>query len=103
MTRLPLMVEAIEALETVDMDNIGLARLVDSFTFDYLAANSSAADQAKFLARAELYLGSYRLADDFVKRLRGVTPFDIRVIASRFMTRIQYAYLGDTTRMHGRW
>jgi len=84
-------------------DNVGLGRFIDNFRFDYLAENATAASQAEFLARAELYLGSYRLGDDFMKRLHGVSPRDIRVMASQYMTRIQYSYLGDSSRMHGRW
>ena len=84
-------------------DNVGLGPVIDNFRFDYLEANATAASQADFLARAELYLGSFRLGDDFMKRLHGVSPRDIRVMASQYMTRIQYSYLGDTSRMHGRW
>src|SRR5439155_1359674 len=69
---LPLMLHAIESLAQSDLDYFALSRFVDGFTFDYLTDNSSAADQAEFLARAELYLGNYRLAGDFVKRLRSV-------------------------------
>jgi len=38
-----------------------------------------------------------------VKRLRSVRPPEIRAVASGYMRRIQYAYLGDTVRMHGHW
>ncbi len=100
---LPLMLHAIESLAQSDLDYFALSRFVDGFTFDYLADNSSAADQAEFLARAELYLGNYRLGDDFVKRLRGVRPEEIRAVAREYMSHIQYAYLGDTLRMHGHW
>src|SRR3989454_471299 len=100
---LPLMLHAIEILAQSDLDYFALSHFVDGFTFDYLADNSSAADQAEFLARAELYLGNYRLGDDFVKRLRGVRPEEIRAVAREYMSHIQYAYLGDTLRMHGHW
>jgi zinc protease len=100
---LPLMVGAIGELQERDFDYFALSRFLDSYTFDYLADNSSAVDQAEFLARAELYLGSYQQGEDFVKRLRGVTPNDVHAVAVRYMSKIQYAYLGDTTRMKGRW
>ena len=100
---LPLMLHAIESLAQSDLDYFALSRFVDGFTFDYLTDNSSAADQAEFLARAELYLGNYRLAGDFVKRLRSVRPEEIRAVARDYMRHIQYAYLGDTLRMHGHW
>jgi hypothetical protein len=53
--------------------------------------------------RAELYLGGYQRGDEFSKRLHGVSPRDIQLVTTRYMTAIQYAYLGDTTRMHGHW
>ena len=78
------------------------SRHVDKFRFGYLAENATAARQAEFLTHAELYLGSYRKADEFLARLKGVTPSDIVNVVGQYMTGIQYAYLGDTTRMHGR-
>src|SRR5207247_3139245 len=54
---LPLLVQQIEELERGRLDRFVLARFIDSFGFDYLADNSSAASQAEFLARARLYLG----------------------------------------------
>jgi hypothetical protein len=38
-----------------------------------------------------------------VKRLHDVSPSDIRRVVATYMPAIQYAYLGDTTRMHGHW
>jgi zinc protease len=100
---LPLMLEAIVELQQRAFDFFALSRFLDNFSFDYLVDHSSAADQAEFLARAELYLGSYQRGEDFLKRLRGVTPNDLHFVAARYMAKIQYAYLGDTTRMRGRW
>jgi predicted Zn-dependent peptidase len=65
--------------------------------------NATAAGQADFLARAELYLGGYQHGDEFAKRLHGVSPRDIQLVVAQYMTAIQYAYLGDTTRMRGHW
>jgi zinc protease len=100
---LPLMVGQIEELATRSLDYFGLARFIDHFSLDYLAENSTAAGQADFLARAELYLGSYQSGQDFLKRLHGVSPREIQTVVAQYMTAIQYAYLGDTTRMRGRW
>jgi len=100
---LPLMIEQIGQLEGRELDYFGLSRFIDTFGFEYIAENATAPGQADFLARAELYLGSYRAGDEFVKRLHGVSPSDVRSVAARYMTAIQFAYLGDTTRMHGHW
>ena len=100
---LPLIVDAIRTLQQYEIDPYNLNRFLDGYTFDYLAANATAADQADFLARAELYLGGYERGDEFVKRMRSVTPRDIQLAAGSYLSKIQYAYLGDTTRMRGRW
>ncbi len=100
---LPLMQDAVRTLQGSEIDYFVLSRFLDSYTFDYLAENATAADQADFLARAELYLGGYRRGDEFVKRMRGVSPTDVMTAANMYMSKLQYAYLGDTTRMKGRW
>ena len=97
------MIQQIEELGARELDFFVLSRFIDSFSFEYLAANATAAGQADFLARAELYLGSYRTGEEFVKRLHDVSPSDIRRVVATYMPAIQYAYLGDTTRMHGHW
>ena len=98
-----LMVDQIQELIAQPLDYFGLSRFIDSFGFDYLAENATSAGQAEFLARAELYLGGYQHGDEFSKRLHSVSPDDIRRVAGEYMSAIQYAYLGDTTRMHGHW
>lgn len=100
---LSLIDEAVHTLQLQELDFFTLNRFLNSYTFDYLAENASAADQAEFLARAELYLGSFRKADEFLKRLRSVSPTDVHIIALNYMSKMQFAYLGDTTRMRGRW
>ncbi len=100
---LPLMVREMQLLSEREYDYFALQRFIDSFSFEYLSANATAAGQADFLARAELYLGSYESGADFTKRLHEVSPADIQGVAAQYMTRIQYAFLGDTARMHGRW
>jgi zinc protease len=100
---LPLMRHAIRVLQEQQIDGGTLARFLDSYAFEYLAANATAEDQADFLARADLYLGDFREGDEFVKRMRGVTPMDVMYVANQYMSKLQYAYLGDTTRMKGHW
>lgn len=100
---LPLMIEQVEELEQRPISPFALRRFVDSFSFEYIARNATADGQADFLARAELYLGSYKGGTEFVKRLHGVSSFEIQHAAMRYMTATQYAYLGDTSRMNGHW
>ncbi len=100
---LPLMQDAVRVLQAYPIDFFALNRFLDSFTFEYLVSNATAADQADFLARAELYLGGFQRGDEFMKRLRWVSPHDVMDAASLYMSKLQYAYLGDTTRMRGHW
>jgi zinc protease len=100
---LPLIQESVRDLQVLTVENLEFHKLLDRFVFDYLAENATAMDQADFLARAELYLGDYRRGDDFMKRLAWVTSHDVADAARLYMSKLQYAYLGDTTKMRGRW
>ena len=99
----PIIQRQIEQLKSEPVSVFAVAQFVDDFKIDYVAENATAAGQADLLARGELYLGSYRKAEDFVSRLNSVGPTSIWLVATRYLTAIQYAFLGDTARMHGHW
>jgi zinc protease len=80
-----------------------LSRFLDQFVLDQLAQEVTSDAQADALGRAELLFGDHRMADEFVRRLRRVNVSDVRRAATRYMRDIQFAFLGDRTRMHGRW
>ena len=80
-------------------DPSALERLVQQFITEYFLDNETDADQANFLARAELYRGDYREADRFVDELRRVTPQDIQRVARTYMKNIAFAYVGDTAKV----
>lgn len=100
---LPLIQQAVRDLQVAEFDYFDLHKFLDSYVFEYLDANATAADQADFLARAELYLGDFRRGDEFMKRIAWVSSRDVADAARLYMSKLQYAYLGDTTRMRGRW
>jgi zinc protease len=81
------------------VDPDALQRLVQQFITEYFLDNETNADQANFLARAELYRGDYRAGERFVAELRKVTPQDVRRVTQRYMHDIAFAYVGDTTRL----
>ncbi len=54
-------------------------------------------------ARAERYRGDVRKGEESRQRLHRLLPEDLGPIVYAHMGSIQYAYLGDTTRMHGQW
>ncbi len=72
---------------------------MQQFITEYFLDNETTADQANFLARAELYRGDYRVADRFVAELRQVTNEDVRRVTQRYMSDIAFAYVGDTTKL----
>jgi zinc protease len=100
---LSVMIDQINGLRQCEADYASLARFINGFTFDYIAENASAESQADFLARAQQYLGDYRQGAEFLRRLRSVQPYDLCHVTTEYVTHLQFAYLGDTARMHGTW
>ncbi len=89
----------VERLKTTLVDPEGLTTLVDQFITDYFLKNETNADQASFLARAQLYDGDYRRAANFVTSLRAVTPNDIRRVAAEYMHDTRFGFVGDATKV----
>lgn len=98
-TVLDLMRSNIILLQANLVDPGALNNLVQQFITEYFLDNETDADQADFLARAELYHGDYREADRFVDDLRHITPVDIQRVARTYMRNIAFAYVGDTTQV----
>lgn len=96
---LQLMRDEIDELQTELVDPAGLRRLVLQFITDYFLKNETNADQATFLARAELYEGDYRGADQFVENLRRVRPEDVRRAAREYMHNFRFVYIGDPSKL----
>jgi zinc protease len=82
-------------LQTGTVDPTALERLILQFITQYFMDNESGAQQADFLARAELYYGDFRKADSFVDDLRSITPADIQRAALRYMRDVRFVYIGD--------
>ena len=94
-TTLNLMRQELLDLQTGTVDPGALERLILQFITQYFLDNESGAQQADFLARAELYYGDFRRADRFVDELRAITPSDIQRAAQRYMRDVRFVYLGD--------
>ena len=98
-TVLAIMRTEVSHLSHALVDPDALQRLVQQFITEYFLDNETNADQANFLARAELYRGDYRAGERFVSELRKVTPQDVRRVTQKYMHDIAFAYVGDTTRL----
>ena len=94
-TTLALMRREVDLLKSETLAEAPLKQLVQRFITDYFLRNETNADQASFLARAELYEGGFRGAERFVEELQRVTPADVQRVARAYMTRFRFVYLGD--------
>ena len=94
-TTLALMRREVDLLKRETLAEAPLKQLVQRFITDYFLRNETNADQASFLARAELYEGGFAAAERFVEELHKVTPEDVRRVAQRYMKGFRFVYLGD--------
>ena len=91
---LQLMRLEIDRLQRELLDPDGLERLVQQFITEYFLRNETNGDQATFLARAQIYDGDFRNANNFVDDLRRVKPDDVRRVAITYMRDFRFVYLG---------
>ena len=98
-TTLGLMRDELRNLQEGWITPRGLDQLVQQFITEYFLDNETNADQADFLARAQLYRGDWRRASRFVEELRAVTPNDVRRVARRYLHDLRLAYVGDPSRI----
>jgi zinc protease len=101
-TTLALMRQQVSALQQGTIDREALERLVQQFITEYFLNNETNAEQANFLARAQLYRGDFRVADLFVDELREVSPEDVQRVARQYMRNVRFAYVGDAQRLSPR-
>lgn len=77
----------------------GMHTLTDQFVLEFLAEHATSSAQAEFLARAQLYRGDYRKANQAMEELRHVTSDDVRRAAEHYIANVHFVYVGDTTRV----
>jgi predicted Zn-dependent peptidase len=65
----------------------------------YYYQTESNAEQADVLAQAHIFHGDFHAAADYGAVLRKVSGSDVRRVAKQYIKHIQYAYLGDTTKV----
>jgi zinc protease len=98
-TTLRLMREELYNLQEGWITPRGLEQLTQQFITEYFLDNETNADQANFLARAQLYRGDWRRAAAFVDELRAVTPSDVRRVARQYLRGLRLAYVGDPSKL----
>jgi zinc protease len=100
---LPLVQTAVAGLAARVHRQQALAGFVAALLRQNLLDGTSSNEQADQLARAELYYGSWRLAGPNVQRLKEVDAYSVQRAAGKYMRAMSLAFIGDTTRMSGRW
>lgn len=100
---LGLMRLAVAELQQGTITDEGLDMLVQQFLTEYFLDNETNADQADFLARAQLYQGDWRASERFADDLRRVTPADVQRVARQYIRNVRFAYVGDARRVPERW
>ena len=98
-TTLALMREELRNLQEGWITPRGLDQLRQQFITEYFLDNETNADQANFLARAQLYRGDWRRAARFVEELRAVTPDDVRRVARQYLHDLRLAYIGNPAKL----
>ena len=96
---LRLMRQELNTLQTESVDPVGLRRLEQQFITEYYLKNETNADQANVLARAEVFQGDYRAADQFMENLQRVTPEDVRRVARQYLKDYRFGYVGDANKL----
>lgn len=89
--------EQVQRMRTFPAD-YPVSSFTKQFVLEYLAQNSTSAEQAGSLARAQLYRGDYHLAMKEMDDLRHVSSTSIGAAARRYFTNMRFVYLGDTLR-----
>lgn len=76
-----------------------LKRAAEGYRTSYLYGMETSASHADMLARAQLYQGDYRTAATRAEVMAKVRYPDIRRIIKTYGINIQYAFVGDTSRV----
>lgn len=74
-----------------------------NYRFSLAEEQSTVEGRADVLARAHLLLGDYRKVDELVPKPNWFNPTALKTAAEYCHSTLELAYIGDTTRMHGRW
>ena len=94
-----IMREQLAAVRTSNVEKPALGRLIHQFLTQFFLDNETNTEQANFLAKSYLYEGDIRAVAHFEEQLRSITPEDIRRVAQRWIRDVQWAYIGDVSRV----
>lgn len=94
-----LMRQQLAGVRTGEVSEEGLSRLIHQFLTQFFLENETNTEQADFLAKSFLFEGDIRAVGHFEEQLRSITPGDIRRVAQRWIRDVQWAYIGDVSKL----
>lgn len=94
-----LMRQQLAAVRTSDVNEDALERLIGQFITQFFLENETLTAQADFLAKSFLFEGDLRAVGHLEERLRSITSADIRRVAQRWIRDVQWAYIGDGSKL----
>ncbi len=68
------------------------------FTMDFMRQETNAT-QAGMLAAAQLYTGTWKNAEKLVDNINKVTPEDIKLMANKYITNLNFLYIGKKNKV----
>jgi zinc protease len=97
-----VMLAQIARLRSAEVNRDAIAATAQDFLTQYYMGQETNGAQAGSLAVAELLGGGWRTADQFIARIRAVTPVDVRRAAALYMRSLQFVVLGDPAKIDRR-
>ncbi len=94
-----VMRQQLAAVRTSTVNEDALGKLIQQFITQFFLENETLAAQADFLAKSFLFEGNIQAAEHLEAQLRSITPLDIQRVAQRWIKDVQWAYIGDVSRL----
>lgn len=94
-----VMRQQLAAVRTGTVNESALGRLIHQFITQFFLENETLTAQADFLAKSYLFEGDLRAVGHLEAQLRSITPQDIQRVAQRWIRDVQWAYIGDVSRL----
>lgn len=94
-----VMRQQLAAVRTSTVNDVALNKLIQQFITQFFLENETLGAQADFLAKSYLFEGDLQAADHLEAQLRAITPADIQRVAQRWIKDVQWAYIGDVSRL----
>lgn len=97
-----VMLAQVNRLRASEINRDAITATAQDFLTQYYMGQETNAAQTGSLASAELLGGGWRTADDFITRIRAVTPADLRRAANTYMRNMQFVVIGDPSKVDRR-